>query len=481
MLRLTLFSLLTLFASGMAAYAQTAWPPAPFLLSPIGSSNPTLFRMDHVGGCMSNGLEQDLLELSWDNAYWKVPYEDRNALTDTIRYEINFILERPDGSGTFVVTLPSDNDGLQNAALLHGDVIYKLLFNPPDPHPEEPDSIVIRVPWFVRAWNRTGSTASDTAGTTIRNNPLPTPALVVSYNRPPRYTPSLIQPPDGAVITGISQNSPPVPILWSSSEDRNILKGQMIQAFRVYNPVTRRWEHDTSDRTVDTLTYQWVGTVVRTAPSGKGAPIGSKIIKNPRDTGLQLLTADMEMLFGGLTPPIAMTADTVVLDYEIWVKDFNSTDFSHRQFQQELVNFRFQSDGTLFPDTSQWSRFGCRPHDLVSSTYRITLVRDGIVGVERSGITTPPDFSLGQGYPNPFSTTTSVNYTLSRTAQVQIDICDALGRSIKVLTETVETPGVHQVNWDGTDHTGHPMPAGVYLVRLRGGGNVQTRSVTLLR
>ena len=483
MLRITMYALMTFLASGMSAYAQTNWPAAPFLLSRPLHPNWDIFRMDHVAGCPGSGLEQETLFLEWQASYWLPPYLDRNDSTDTIRYEVNFIVESLSGPGTITVPFRSYGDGLGPLVWLGGDELYEHVFRPPVPHPLEPDTIVIRVPWFVRAWNSVGSTYSDTAGITIRNDPLPTPALVMSYNRPPSGSPpTMLQPQDGAVVTGINSTTPPLDFIWAPSFDRNIQKGEISGVFKVYNPIVRSWEID-HDRTVDTLTYQWVGTVVHTAPAGKGTPIGTVLARETgRTTGVQLLPADIDMLFGGLTPPpTAMTADTVVIDYVIYVKDFNLTNFMYFPVGQQTVTFRYSPDGTLYPDTAKWSRFGCRPHEQLSTMYRITLVRDGIVGVEEDVISTPSDFSVEQTYPNPFAASTSVNYILRHAAQVQIDICDALGRSIKILMERVETSGVHQVTWDGTDHSGHRMPAGVYLVRLRGGGNVQTRSVTLLR
>jgi hypothetical protein len=476
--------LLFLMTTTYCAMAQTAWPPAPFILETIGKYNPDIFRMDHVAGCPGNGLEQDKLYLQWQRSVWLPPNADRNDSTDTVHYEINFIVENHNGPGTITVPFLSANGGVNRDAILRGDELYEQLFRPPVPHPVEPDSIVIRVPWFVRAWNRAGSTYSDTAGVTIRNNPLPARALVMSYNRPPSLTPpTMIQPLHNAIITGIGTwaTTPPLDFIWTRSFDRNIRAGQVSGVFRRFNPTTRFWEFEPK-RTVDTLSYQWVGTVVRTAPPGRGAPIGTVLARQSGTVeGVQLLPADFDMLFGGLTPPpTAMTADTVVLDYLIYVKDYHTTDFTIPLLPLAEVTFRYRENGTLYPDTSRWSRFGCRPHEQISTVYRITLVRDGIVGVEAN---TPLPYAptLHAPYPNPASAGFTVEYTVPGGAAASLEVLDILGQSIKTLSHASPGAGTHRAVWDGNDSNGRRAGPGNYILRLRYGNDILTRMVTLLR
>ena len=476
-----MFSLIALALFFQTVSGQTFYPPAPFILRTF-EDNPILFRMDHVAGCPNNGLEQDVVHLHWQDAHWRPPLESRNDTTDTIRYEVSFIVDNHNGPGSITVSFPAGNAGMYSDVYLGGDELYERLFRPPVPHPVEPDTIVLRVPWFVRAWNRMGSTYSDTAGITIRENPLPTPALVMSYNRPPYRAPTMIVPLDGAVITGIRTDPWPIDVIWQDSRDRNISTGEKNAVFRVFNPLTHFWETDIYDHKVDTLTSQWVGIVVRTSPAGKGAPIGTVLARSTGTaTGVQILPTDLHMLFGGLTsPPTTTTADTVVLDYRIYVKDFNTTDFTQgwpRSLKE--VDFRYYEDGTLFPDTSQWSRFGCRPHELVSNTFRMTLVRDGIVGVDDGPL--PPGFTLAQNHPNPFSTSTSFDYTLSEAASIRLEVCDMLGRTVKSLAVGLEAAGQHHARWDGSDNHGRRMPAGAYILRLEAGNRLRERTIMLLR
>jgi len=84
----------------------------------------------------------------------------------------------------------------------------------------------------------------------------------------------------------------------------------------------------------------------------------------------------------------------------------------------------------------------------------------------------PADFDLAPPTPHPFRE--QVTFTLSVSARrsdapVQLVVYDLLGRPIARLLDRPLPPGRHVLSWNGTDAVGHPVPAGVYLVRLTQG------------
>jgi hypothetical protein len=367
--------------------------PAPFVLSTPALQNRQLFRMDHVGGCQGNGIEQDTLRLQWQRSVWSGSSSGQNNPNDTIKYEWYAIIDSvgANSTGSLTVSVLADNNGVSPSLTISGDKLRDLIFRPNvQPQPNQ-DSLVMRIKWFIRAFSKTGlSTYSDTAGATIRNNPLPTPPLIISINRPPNTAPQPITPGNNATITGITSTTNPIDVTWTPARDINIEKGVLIGGFKRYDPISQTWVDD-AGRTVDTLTYQWVGMVVSTFPVGKGAAPGFTLVKNTGATnGFQLSQTDLDQLFGGFsTDPTSTSADSVKLDWWVYAKDFSWTD----ALPMEEVTFRYNTDGTLRADTAMWSRFGCRPHELVGGPYRLNLTKLDVGGVEIEPFATDPDIN----------------------------------------------------------------------------------------
>jgi hypothetical protein len=71
-----------------------------------------------------------------------------------------------------------------------------------------------------------------------------------------------------------------------------------------------------------------------------------------------------------------------------------------------------------------------------------------------------------QGAPNPFTSSTSLNYRVERATRVRLTIHDAGGRLVAGLVDQVLDPGTHVAGWDGTDQAGRRVARGVYFARL---------------
>lgn len=96
------------------------------------------------------------------------------------------------------------------------------------------------------------------------------------------------------------------------------------------------------------------------------------------------------------------------------------------------------------------------------------------------------DGTLGQtrllaNRPNPFGPTTSIRFSLARDQDVTLGVYDLAGRLVATLRHGRMTPGDHAISWDGRDHTGHAVPAGVYLYRLQTEERAESRHMVLVR
>ena len=90
-------------------------------------------------------------------------------------------------------------------------------------------------------------------------------------------------------------------------------------------------------------------------------------------------------------------------------------------------------------------------------------------------------FFLFPNYPNPFNPSTTVKFTLPRSAKVRLEIFNILGQRVRTLVDGKLPAGVRQVQWDGRNDAGSPVASGVYIYRLRAEDYVQSRKMLLLR
>ena len=82
------------------------------------------------------------------------------------------------------------------------------------------------------------------------------------------------------------------------------------------------------------------------------------------------------------------------------------------------------------------------------------------------GAALPEGFVLGANYPNPFNPATIIPYQLAATAQVRLEVFNALGQRMAVLVDGEQATGTYQAQWDATDAAGRAAAAGVYVYRL---------------
>ena len=79
----------------------------------------------------------------------------------------------------------------------------------------------------------------------------------------------------------------------------------------------------------------------------------------------------------------------------------------------------------------------------------------------------PEGFALETNYPNPFSESTSLVFTLPRTEYVTLTVHDTLGRLVAVPVSGLRESGRHEVRFNGTG-----LPVGSYVYRLSAGDRV---------
>jgi hypothetical protein len=88
----------------------------------------------------------------------------------------------------------------------------------------------------------------------------------------------------------------------------------------------------------------------------------------------------------------------------------------------------------------------------------------------------PAKFCLHINYPNPFNSATSVQYDLTKSEDVIIEIFDILGRKVGTLINSEQQAGHHQIIWDASDQS-----SGIYFYRLKADDYTETKKMLLLK
>ena len=83
--------------------------------------------------------------------------------------------------------------------------------------------------------------------------------------------------------------------------------------------------------------------------------------------------------------------------------------------------------------------------------------------------------------PNPFNPMTSLRFNLPSDSHVDLKIYDVAGRLVRTLASGPRSAGANRVRWNGTDDANHAVASGTYFARLVVEGEVEIKSLTLVR
>jgi|GEM_PF-1180043 subtilisin family serine protease len=91
------------------------------------------------------------------------------------------------------------------------------------------------------------------------------------------------------------------------------------------------------------------------------------------------------------------------------------------------------------------------------------------------------NYSLSQNYPNPFNPTTAIKYCLKEETKVTIKVYNLLGKEIITLVNETQPAGYQSITWNGTDHSGNPVPSGIYICQMKAGNFTKSQKMVLMK
>ena len=86
------------------------------------------------------------------------------------------------------------------------------------------------------------------------------------------------------------------------------------------------------------------------------------------------------------------------------------------------------------------------------------------------------DYSLEQNFPNPFNSSTSIQYTVQKAGMTELFIYDLMGRETMSLIRKYQPAGSYRISFDGSE-----LPAGLYFYKIKSGEFSAVRKMLLIK
>jgi len=90
-------------------------------------------------------------------------------------------------------------------------------------------------------------------------------------------------------------------------------------------------------------------------------------------------------------------------------------------------------------------------------------------------------YKLSQNYPNPLNPSTTIEYSVQVTNNIQIKIYDSSGQLVKTVVNETKTPGEYSVVWDGKDDSGTLVASGAYFYQIQTKYFVSSKKMIFLK
>jgi photosystem II stability/assembly factor-like uncharacterized protein len=100
---------------------------------------------------------------------------------------------------------------------------------------------------------------------------------------------------------------------------------------------------------------------------------------------------------------------------------------------------------------------------------------------ESPGQETAADSGRLKTYPNPCNGAATIEYALPSVADIDLSIYNLSGQHVMRLATGTHAAGIHSVVWDGRDGWGQSLGSGIYVCRLKTGGQAMAQKLLLLR
>ena len=151
-----------------------------------------------------------------------------------------------------------------------------------------------------------------------------------------------------------------------------------------------------------------------------------------------------------------------------------------------IHHIRFDHEGTGYAYTF-WSAVPMEwdtENEYSGSYVMLQRMLSGTAGLHNPEMAHQPDVeqvSLSPNYPNPFNSSTRIEYNLPQEGGVMIRIYNISGQLVRTLVNRVEKSGRHSVIWNGSSDSDIAVSSGIYIYQLQYNGQQRNRKLVLIK
>lgn len=240
--------------------------------------------------------------------------------------------------------------------------------------------------------------------------------------------------------------------------------------FSLGNPSTSR-DNAVLDRWTRTLTKDRPGTPMAYPPFDS---LGRMVFRSSSYAGADSLMSvhfQVTPVPGDYSTP---WLDQIISRRNIWGVDAQWTPVD----KNAAVNvYRTTMTSWLFDTSSQYGwRTRHRDHNGMWSDWSAEQKFPTPTSIGVHGPTAPTDHQLLQNFPNPFNPSTTIRFSVGRTANITMTIRDIFGRDVATLVSERLAPGTYSRNWNAEG-----LASGIYFCRMESGPAVIVKKLLYLR
>ena len=168
----------------------------------------------------------------------------------------------------------------------------------------------------------------------------------------------------------------------------------------------------------------------------------------------------------------------VSIDSDGYISGVQITLSHNNDFTLELTKNALIADYKTNGNITNIIIVGLNSDELFSTDNEFTV--EHIIAGNSSGevlVDIPSEIVISNAYPNPFNPSTTINFELTRSSKVAIEVYNIQGGNIETLVNKDYSPGYHTITWNANSYA-----SGIYIIKMTSSGQyISSQKVMLLK